>query len=73
MSNSQGGAMYPKRGEFVRVVGEWRGRRYDVIGVVEREGRRVRSGAVMGAIRTPDGRVVWVPWSVQYVRFERVE
>lgn len=63
--------MYPRKGERVRVVGRWCGRDYDVLGVVEAEGRRVRSGAVMGRIRTDDGRAVWVPWSVAYVRFER--
>jgi len=64
--------VYPRKGDRVRVVGEWRGRKYDLEGTVEIEGRRVRSGAVMGAIRTNDGTVVWVPWSLGYVTFEIV-
>jgi hypothetical protein len=74
--------MYPKLGEKVRVVGNWAGNRYDIVGVVTREGRRVRSGAVLGTILAQDGHVgnknvagkeVWVPWSVQYVTFTKVD
>jgi tRNA U34 5-carboxymethylaminomethyl modifying enzyme MnmG/GidA len=74
--------MYPKVGERIRVIGSWRGQEYDVQGVVLREGRMVRSGAVLGKIlaeggrvgrrQVPVGNVVWIPWSLQYVRFERV-
>jgi tRNA U34 5-carboxymethylaminomethyl modifying enzyme MnmG/GidA len=74
--------MYPKRGERIRVIGSWRGQEYDVQGVVLREGRMVRSGAVLGQIlaesgrvgrrQVPVGKVVWIPWSLQYVRFEKV-
>jgi hypothetical protein len=72
------GRKYPRRGERVRVVGSWRGRDYDLVGVVLREGRMVPSGAVMGLLlaeagtvgrRDVSGREVWIPWSTQYVDF----
>jgi hypothetical protein len=70
---------YPKRGDHVRVTGEWRGQVYDLTGVVLKEGRMVRSGAVLGQVLASGGRVgrrdvtnkiVWVPWSTQYVHFD---
>jgi hypothetical protein len=73
--------MYPKLGEKVRVVGNWAGNRYDITGVVIREGRRVRSGAVLGTILVQDGHIgnrsvsgkeVWIPWSIQYVTFTKI-
>jgi hypothetical protein len=71
---------YPREGEIVRAFGSWRGKIYDIVGTVVREGRRVRSGAVLGQIRIargsvggrelPAGHIVWVPWSAKYIQFE---
>jgi hypothetical protein len=71
---------YPQEGEIVRAFGSWRGKTYDIVGTVVREGRRVRSGAVLGQIRVtrgsiggrelPEGYIAWVPWSAQYIQFE---
>ena len=64
---------YPKKGDRVRAIGYWSGKEFDVMGTVEREGRRVRSGAVMGRIITDTGKPVWVPWSTTYITFHRVD
>jgi hypothetical protein len=68
---------YPREGE--RAFGSWRGKTYNIVGTVVREGRRVRSGAVLGQIRIargsvggrelPEGYIVWVPWSALQFEF----
>jgi hypothetical protein len=49
---------YPREGEIVRAFGSWRGKTYDIVGTVVREGRRVRSGAVLGQIRALNTTIV---------------
>lgn len=72
------GGGYPAIGERVRVVGSWKGKAIDVTGIVLASRRNpksaafmVRGGAVLAVIRTDTGQEVKVPWSVNYVSFQR--
>lgn len=65
--------MRAKPGDFVivrRLPGAawWPSRVPDEVrGILERVAM-MPSGAVMGRIRTADGRTYWVPWSPKFIR-----
>jgi len=64
--------MYPKPGQKVQVKYNWRGKQGEVSGILQSVAR-VRSGAVMGFIKTDTGKVVGVPWSTSYSKFEVIK
>jgi len=61
--------MYPNIGQKVKISYNWRSKQGQVIGTLQSVAR-VRSGAVMRFIKTDTGKVVGVPWSTAYSRFE---
>lgn len=61
--------MYPNIGPKILVSYNWQGKQGQVIGTLQSVAR-VRSGAVMGFIKTDTGKIVGVPWSTSYSKFE---
>jgi len=61
--------MYPRIGQKVIVNFRWHGKSKTVSGILQSVAR-VRSGAILGFIKTANGRVVGVPWSTAYSQFK---
>jgi len=59
---------YPRVGQRVIVHYTWHGKEKTVSGILQSVAR-VRSGAVLGFIRTDTGKTVGVPWSTAYTQF----
>jgi len=64
--------MYPVIGQKVLVNYNWRGKKGTVVGILQSIAR-VRSGAILGFIKTDAGKVVGVPWSSAYSSFEVIQ
>jgi hypothetical protein len=67
---------YPRVGQRVRVVGRWRDKEYDLIGVVMPSRNDPRSpawrawgGAILAHVRDDNGICHVIPWSRRYVTF----
>jgi len=64
--------MYPRIGQRVIASYNWRGKKGTVSGILQSVAH-VRSGAVLGFIKTDSGKVVGIPWSTAYSQFKVIK